>query len=126
DTAFAVFKARRQQNQHAVLLLNMPENNNEQVIDVIKKFQSLFDKEKLEIRLLVFWSDTDRLLGKEIIKKIGVNAAVLCKPITRRRLLDCLSGHFVGSEQFSTIRTNVSSALDEHSVKRDYYNDLSV
>ncbi|KAG9288146.1 hypothetical protein G9A89_000941 [Geosiphon pyriformis] len=96
-----------------MVFFNVTEKNAEQVLESAKEFISICGKNNLTIGLLVFWSVCGRALGKELIRKIGGNAAAICKPIMQRRLLECLHNNEIfNSTEVAELKSNVGFSIN--------------
>ncbi|KAG9305216.1 hypothetical protein G9A89_010724 [Geosiphon pyriformis] len=108
-----------------IIFFNLNERNADQIVRMAIELRSLYGNSKLAIGLFVFWSAGDRALGKEIMQKIGDNTAVLCKPITFRRLFDCFnSKEFFNSAKMDEPKAPVGLSISRFRSDYDHQNTI--
>ncbi|CAG8582437.1 8117_t:CDS:10 [Paraglomus occultum] len=72
------------------VFFNVGNNNAMQVENAARELKHICGNH-LSVVLMVFWSTAGCSLGKNIIERLGDNVAAICKPITRKRMMECIS-----------------------------------
>ncbi|CAG8701621.1 18508_t:CDS:2, partial [Acaulospora morrowiae] len=80
-------KIRKEQNDvYEYVILNVLEDNMDDIKRAIRELGIICGKDHLRIVLMIFWSSE----GQRMAKEIGDQVIILRKPVTPKRLLNCL------------------------------------
>ncbi|CAG8540921.1 6752_t:CDS:10 [Paraglomus occultum] len=90
--ALEAAKKHKKDGEHMCDLAFLSVRNNDavEIENAAKELKRIYGN-GLSIVLMVFWSVEGHKVGKSMIEKLGTNVAAICKPVTHKCIMDCVS-----------------------------------